>query len=188
MKRQNKILKDFRKLHLLYEEGAIFTAFDTETTGLSPSNCRILEIGAIKFSKDGIIQTFSHLFNPECIIPFHITKLTNIHQNMVDCCNTIDFHLPDFLKIIEGTILIAHNAQFDLNFLNSECEKAGLPSTKNKVIDTLQYSKWAFPDLEKHKLDFLADYFKIDKGSSHRAFDDAETCRQLFFKCNEIRK
>ena len=45
-----------------------------------------------------------------------------------------------------------------------------------------------FPDLEKHKLDFLADYFKINKGSSHRAFDDAETCRQLFLKCNEVRK
>ena len=90
--------------------------------------------------------------------------------------------------MINNTILIAHNAQFDLNFLNAECEKSGLESTKNKVIDTLQYSKWAFPDLEKHKLDFLADYFKINKGSSHRAFDDAETCRQLFLKCNEVRK
>ena len=188
MKRQNKILKDFRKLHLLYEEGAIFTAFDTETTGLSPTNCRIIEIGAIKFSKEGIIQKYSQLFNPQCEIPYFISQLTHINQDMVDCCKTINCHLPDFLDMINNTNLIAHNAQFDLNFLNAECEKSGLESTKNKVIDTLQYSKWAFPDLEKHKLDFLADYFKINKGSSHRAFDDAETCRQLFLKCNEVRK
>ena len=188
MKHQNKILKDFKKLHILYEEGAVFTVFDTETTGLSPSNCRIIEIGAIKFSKDGIIDTFSQLFNPECLIPWHISQLTHIDQQMVSCCKPICYYLPDFLKMIEDTILIAHNAQFDLNFLNSECEKAELPTTKNKVIDTLQYSKWAFPELEKHKLDFLADYFKIDKGSSHRALDDAETCRQLFLKCTAVRK
>ena len=188
MKRQNKILKDFKKLHLLYEEGAVFTVFDTETTGLSPTNCKILEIGAIKFSKDGIIQTYSQLFNPNCKIPYFISQLTNIQQDMVDCCKSIDCHLPDFLEMIKDTILIAHNAQFDLNFLNAECENAGFESTKNKVIDTLQYSKWAFPELEKHKLDFLADYFKIDKVSSHRAFDDAETCRQLFLKCTAVRK
>ena len=118
MKRQNKILKDFRKLHLLYEEGAIFTAFDTETTGLSPTNCRIIEIGAIKFSKEGIIQTYSQLFNPQCEIPYFISQLTHINQDMVDCCKTINCHLPDFLEMINNTILIAHNAQFDLNFLN----------------------------------------------------------------------
>mgnify|MGYP003474548492 FL=1 len=141
MKRQNKILKDFRKLHLLYEEGAIFTAFDTETTGLSPTNCRIIEIGAIKFSKEGIIQKYSQLFNPQCEIPYFISQLTHINQDMVNCCKTINCHLPDFLEMINNTILIAHNAQFDLNFLNAECEKSGLESTKNKVIDTLQYSK-----------------------------------------------
>ena len=180
---QNKILKDFNKLRHLYEGGAVFTAFDTETTGLSPSSSRIIEIGAVKFSKNGIISTWNHLFNPHMNIPQFVADLTHITDDMVWDCKDIKYYLPSFLSLIQDTILIAHNAQFDLNFLNAECEWAGYKPTHNKVIDTLQFSQFVFPTLEKHKLEYLADYFKLKKGSSHRAFDDADTCRQLFLKC-----
>ena len=180
---QNKILKDFNKLHRLYENGAVFTAFDTETTGLSPTNGRIIEMGAVKFSKNGIISKWNHLFNPEMLIPDFIVKLTHISNDMVYNCKKISFYLPSFLELIKNTILIAHNAQFDLNFLNAECEWANFTPTHNKVIDTLQFSQHVFPNLEKHKLEYLADYFNFEKKISHRAFDDADTCRQLFLKC-----
>jgi len=188
MQHQNKFFKDYKRLHLLYEEGAVFTAFDTETTALSPSSGRIMELGAVKFNKDGIIDKWNTLINPECQIPPFISNLTHITQNMVSNKPFMKSVLPDFLDLISDTILIAHNAQFDLNFLNAECNWADIPSTRNKVIDTLQYSKWAFPEAERHKLDYLADYLKLKKGSSHRAFDDADTCRQLFIRCTEVHK
>lgn len=116
-------------------------------------------------------------------IPQFVEELTHISDDMVYDCKDIKAYLSSFRELIKDTILIAHNAQFDLNFLNAECEWAGFQPTHNKVIDTLQFSQHVFPRLEKHKLEYLADYFKLEKGSSHRAFDDADTCRQLFLKC-----
>lgn len=147
-----------------------------------------MEIGAVKFNKDGVIDTWHHLFNPNCIIPPFISELTHITQEMVDKCEPIENFLADFKEFIGDTVLIAHNAQFDLNFINAECEKANLTVTKNRTIDTLQFSQWAFPTAPSHKLEFLADQFKINKGSSHRAFDDAVTCKELFLKCIEVRR
>ena len=180
MQHPNKILRDFKRLHRFYEDGEVFTAFDTETTDISPSTGRIMEIGAIKFNKNGVIGEFSKLINPERLIPPFITSLTHITQDMVKDCPVMKDVLPAFLDFISDSILIAHNAQFDLNFLNAECEWANLPLTKNRCIDTLQYSRWTVPNVEKHKLDFLADTFKINKGSSHRAFDDARVCMELY--------
>ena len=180
MQHPNKILKDFKRLHLLYKKGAVFTSFDTETSSLSPSKGRIIEIGAIKFNNKGIIQSYQHLFNPGLPIPTEVENLTHISNQMLLEAPKIEEYLPQFIQMIKGSILIAHNAQFDLNFLNFECEKMNLSTTKNPTIDTLQYSYFKLPELEKHKLDYLADYFKINKGSSHRAFDDANTCMELF--------
>ncbi len=183
MQHPNKKLTDFRRLYKLYEAGTIFTAFDTETTTVTPTTGRIIEIGAVKFSKDGIIQTWSNLFYPDQILSPFIIKLTHITQEMVDSADPIQDHLPSFLSFIKDTVLLGHNVQYDLNFLNAECQNCGFPPTHNKVIDTLQFSRVKFPQLEKHKLDFLADEFKIDKGSSHRALDDAKTCMEVFKIC-----
>lgn len=184
MQHPNKLLKEYKKLHHFYEDGAIFTAFDTETTSVSPTTGRIMEIGAVKFSKqDGIIETWHHLFNPECEIPPFISQLTHITQSMVQDEPLISEELPSFLKFIEDTILVAHNAQFDLNFLVSECEKAGLPLPHNKAIDTLQYSRFTYPTMERHKLGFLAEALNIDPGNAHRADDDARVCMELFKYC-----
>lgn len=179
---QNKILRDFRRLYKLYEDGAVFTAFDTETTGLSPTSNRIIEIGAVKFNKDGIISRWDQLINPNVLIPPFITQLTHISQEMVDVNNTINCYLPSFLELINNTILIGHNVQFDLNFVNAELERCGMNLLKNKCIDTHQYARWAYPTLGKYKLEYLADLMKIDKGQSHRAIDDAETCRQIYLR------
>ena len=185
MQHPNKKITDLKRLRRLYEDGAVFTAFDTETTGITPTNSRIIEIGAVRFTKDGILSKWSHLFDPDQILSPFIIGLTHITQEMVDASDPIEKHLPSFINFIKDTILVAHNAQFDLNFLNAECENCRLPVTKNYAVDTLQLSRIIFPETASHKLDFLADYFKIDKGSSHRAFDDAVTCMELFKKCVE---
>ena len=156
MQHQTRIFKDFRKLYRLYEKGTVFTAFDTETTGLSPSKDRIIEIGAVKFNKDGIISTWSKLFNPGVSISPFITNLTHITQEMLDCSDCIENHLSNFVEFIGDSILIAHNAQFDLNFINAECQRINHKGINNLTIDTLQASRWAYPMQKTHKLSILA--------------------------------
>lgn len=180
---QNKKITDLKMVLRLFDKGVPFIAFDTETTSLSPNTGRIIEIGAVKFNKDGPISFFSQLINPQTIIPPFITELTGITTKMTILQPSMYKVLPSFLDFIEDTTLIAHNAQFDMNFLNAECIKCNMNPTKNKFIDTLIISNRCFPELEKHKLDFLADNLNLDKGNSHRALDDAKTCYELFLKC-----
>ena len=183
MRHPNKNISDIKRLCKLYNEGAVFTAFDTETSSITPSTGRIIEIGAVRFTKDEIISSWNMIFNPHQILSPFIVNLTHISQQMVDESDVIDLHLKDFIEFTEDSVIVAHNAQFDMNFLNSECEKCCLPPVKNKVADTLKLSRLLFSDFTSHKLDFLANQFMIDKGSSHRALDDAKTCMELFNIC-----
>ena len=183
MRHPNKNISDIKRLCRLYNEGTVFTSFDTETSSITPTTGRIIEIGAVKFTKNEIISSWNMIFNPHQILSPFITNLTHITQKMVDESDEIDLHLKDFINFTENSIIVAHNAQFDMNFLNSECEKCSLPPVKNKVADTLKLSRLLFPNFASHKLDFLADQFMIDKGSSHRALDDAKTCMELFNIC-----
>lgn len=182
MKHYNRILQDNRRLLKLYNSGAVFTAFDTETTGIKAEECTIIEIGAVKFSKDGELDRFSTLINPNIPIPPIITQITHITNSMVSKKPRINEVLPQFIDFIGDSILMGHNVQFDLNFLNSECEKNGFSYVRNNALDTLRISRWAYPKAERHKLDYLADALKINKGNSHRAFDDAVTCKELFLR------
>lgn len=183
MQHPNKKITDLRRLRRLYEDGAVFTAFDTETTGITPTNSRIIEIGAVRFTKDGILSKWTSLFYPDQILSPFIISLTHITQEMVDSADPISKHIHDFLRFLDDSIIVAHNAQFDLNFLNAECENCGLPLTKNYAVDTLQLSRIIYPEARYHKLEYLADYLGIDKGASHRALDDAITCMGLFESC-----
>ena len=183
MRHPNKNISDIKRLCKLYNEGAVFTAFDTETSSITPSTGRIIEIGAVRFTKNKIISSWNMIFNPHQILSPFIVNLTHISQQMVDESDVIDLHLKDFIEFTEDSVIVAHNAQFDMNFLNSECEKCSLPPVKNKVADTLKLTRLLFSDFTSHKLDFLADQFMIDKGSSHRALDDAKTCMELFNIC-----
>ena len=183
MRHPNKNISDIKRLCKLYNEGAVFTAFDTETSSITPSTGRIIEIGAVRFTKDKIISSWNMIFNPHQTLSPFIVNLTHISQQMVDESDVIDLHLKYFIDFTEDSVIVAHNAQFDMNFLNSECEKCSLPPVKNKVADTLKLSRLLFSDFASHKLDFLANQFMIDKGSSHRALDDAKTCMELFNIC-----
>ena len=183
MRHPNKNISDIKRLCKLYNEGAVFTAFDTETSSITPSTGRIIEIGAVRFTKNKIISSWNMIFNPHQTLSPFIVNLTHISQQMVDESDVIDLHLKDFIEFTEDSVIVAHNAQFDMNFLNSECEKCCLPPVKNKVADTLKLSRLLFSDFASHKLDFLANQFMIDKGSSHRALDDAKTCMELFNIC-----
>lgn len=185
---QNKILDDFRKLQVLLESGVTFTAFDTETTGLSATSDRIIEIGAVKFDKNGIIDKFETLVNPQKSIPAECTAINHITNEMVKDAPLSKDAVSDFCKFIDGSILIAHNAGFDLGFLNEECKRAKLAETKNKALDTLTLVRWAYPLIGKYNLQLMARLMDIKVNDAHRAYDDARVCMEVFLKTVEDTK
>lgn len=180
---QNKSHKKIRELLRLYQGGAVFTAFDTETTGLSAHNDRLLEIGAVQFSKDGILATYSQLINPCRTIPMGASRINNITHDMVQDCPTEQVILPDFYTFIGKSILVAHNANFDLKFINTALSRHGHRILENQVEDTVKISRAIFPELEKHNLQFLAQHFSINPGNAHRATDDARVCMEVLLHC-----
>ena len=123
-----------REYARLYEEGAVFTAFDTETTGLYCERDRIIEIGAVKFDKTGILGTYEILIYPEISVPASAYKVHGISDLMLSGCPVFAAAAPAFLDFIEGTRLIAHNAPFDTGFVNSELQRAGRPALASPSV------------------------------------------------------
>jgi len=190
----HRLFRDYRHLAREYYRGSTFVAFDTETTGLKATNDYMIEIGAVKFNKDGIISSFfDTLIKPPVEISSFITELTHITNDMVKNMPGEAEVLPEFLNYIgsKDAYLVAHNAPFDLGFVNTGLFRNKLPSLTNLTIDTLPLSRWAFPDLalssEKgtYKLQSLAKTLSINVQNAHRACDDARVCMELFIKCIE---
>lgn len=178
----NKLLKDYRQMFRLLNEGETFVAFDTETTGLDAETSRIIEIGAVKFNKTGILEDFSTLVNPKTKIPFQITNITGITDEMVKDKPETKQVLEEFLPFLKDSIIVGHNVQFDLRFLKAEAERNNLTPVENRAIDTLQFARWAFPEEKKFKQTFIAEKLNIDVQHAHRAFDDAKVCGNIFLE------
>lgn len=183
------LIRNFKHLARYLYGGSVFCAFDTETTGLKCLDDYVIEIGAVKFNKDGVISTFNQLVKPPVAVPEFISNLTGITNEQIAYCEPVSKVLPDFLRFIDNTILVAHNAPFDMGFINSELNRSLLPPLNNKVIDTLPLSRWAYPQFAKeteekgqYKLQNLAKRFDIDVVSAHRACDDARVCMEVFLR------
>ena len=161
-----------------------FVAFDIETTGLSPLNSEIIEIGAVRIEDGKVTETFDELIDPGFAISEFTTGLTGITNEMLKGKRNLDEVLPDFLKFIGDSTLIAHNAPFDCGFISYACMKRNI-TFKNSSIDTLVMSRCMDPEHKKYSLDAVAGRYKIDMGSHHRADDDANTCAQIFMKYAE---
>lgn len=170
----------------LVKSGETFVAFDTETTGLNCQTCRIIEIGAVKFNCNGCISTFNTLINPETQIPSECVEISHITDEMVKNKPVIKEILPSFCDFIKDTIIVGHNAHFDMRFLQAELARAGMEENKNQVIDTLGFARWALPELSKYNQPFLADFFNIDVKAAHRAYDDAKICGNIFLELIKV--
>lgn len=162
----------------------VFTVFDTETTGLSPETCKIIEVGAIRFNYRGPISEMDSFMNPECKIPPQVSAINHITDDMVSDAPTGAELMPKFLEYIGDTVLIAHNAKFDIDMVNAELDRLGLDRLKNRVIDTRWFAKDLFPDMPNFKLQTLAEQLKIDVKDAHRANDDSRVCMKLFLHCS----
>ena len=162
-----------------------FVIFDIETTGLSAKNDRITEIGALKVVDGEVVDEFSQLVNPKRPIPEFITNLTGITDEMVKDKPTIDIVIKDFENFISDSILVAHNANFDIGFIRENLSKIG-KELDAPVIDTLELARSVFPRLKNHKLDTLAKHLSVSLDNHHRAVDDAKATTEIFLKILEL--
>ena len=162
-----------------------FVVFDLETTGLSPKNDRITEIGAVKIQNGEIIDSFSQLINPHIPIPDLITRLTGITDEMVKDKPSIGEVLPEFLEFIKDSVLVAHNASFDMGFIREAYESIEI-HLDNPVMDTLELSRAMFPTMKSHKLNLVAKHLKVELKNHHRAVDDALATGNILLRILEL--
>ena len=158
-----------------------FVVFDLETTGFSPTRCKIIEIGAVKVADGKITERFSTFVNPDVPIPPRITEVTSITDDMVKDAPGIETVLPEFLEFCRGSVLVAHNANFDYSFICKKGEELGL-DTGYTVVDTVGVARVLIPDMARYTLDALAKRLKISLVNHHRAVEDAEATAEIFEK------
>ncbi|MEE0919061.1 MAG: PolC-type DNA polymerase III, partial [Lachnospiraceae bacterium] len=158
-----------------------YVVFDIETTGFSPVNNKIIEIGAVKVTNGEIVDRFSTFVNPEVPIPFEIEKLTSINDSMVMEADTIETVLPQFMEFIDGTILVAHNANFDVSFIRENCKRQDIDFDYT-YVDTVAIARTLLTGQAKYTLDAVAKTLGISLDNHHRAVDDAECTAEIFVK------
>ncbi len=158
-----------------------FVVFDLETTGAKAPPCRVTEVGAIRVLNGQIADEFHTLVNPETEIPEFITSLTGINDEMVADAPKFSEIASELLEFIGDSILVAHNAQFDMSFLNYEIGRVYEDyRVWNPSLCTVQLSRRLLPQIENHKLNTVANHFSIELVNHHRACDDARATAQIF--------
>ena len=160
-----------------------FCMIDLETTGLSPAKDRIIEIGAIKYSHEKVVDSFQSLINPGVKISGMITRITGITNEMLETAPLIGDVLPSFHEFLGESLIVGHNVNFDINFLyDNYVSYLGFP-LRNDFVDLLRIARMLCPDLPHHRLQDLIEHFNIEVKTSHRALSDCETaftCYQNF--------
>lgn len=156
-----------------------YCVFDLETTGISHITEKITEVGIIKIKNGEIIDTFECFVNPEKPIPQKVVEVTHITDDMVKDAETIDKVMPKVLEFMGDSVLVAHNADFDIGFMKYNCEQLGL-KFEYTHIDTLRLAKAIFPEFTKYKLGIIADKLGIKVDVAHRALDDVKTLVAVF--------
>lgn len=153
-----------------------FTIFDVETTGMSPTRDRIIEIAAIRVDTNNTHERFHELVNPERRIPPSASRVHHITDSMVAGADNFSVIGRQFLDFANDTTLVAHNARFDLAFLQESLNRDYLNLWQGKTMDTIPLIKRAFPDLPSYSLQYLRTRFSLGDGTgqAHRAFADVE--------------
>jgi len=166
-------------------EDDTYVVFDVETTGLSAVYNTIIELGAVKIKGGEVIDKFERFSNPGYPISALITKLTGITDDMVKDAPSVTEAVTDFTDWIGDSILVAHNASFDMGFLYEAQKKADLPKVFYPVIDTLELARFIHPEMGNHRLNTLTKKYNIELTNHHRAIYDAEATGHLFLRLLE---
>ena len=164
-----------------------YVVFDIETTGFSSVRDRIIEIGAVKVEHGKIVERYSTFVNPQIPIPFEITKLTSITDAMVMDAPAIEKVLPEFMEFVGDASLVAHNAGFDVGFIEANLKRQNM-ERKLVSVDTVALARVLLPTLSRYKLNVVAKTLGISLENHHRAVDDAAATAEIFVKFVEMLK
>ncbi len=156
-----------------------YVVVDLEMTGLRAKTDRILEIGAVKVKNNYIVERFHKLVNPKMDIPPKVIELTGITNEMVQKGCDSGQAVEGFLEFSAALPLIGHNLIFDYSFIKQYAINHEIVVEKEGV-DTLKLARKFLPELEKKTLDYLCNYFQIQRKQNHRALEDAEATNRLF--------
>jgi DNA polymerase III epsilon subunit family exonuclease len=158
-----------------------YVVFDLETTGAKTPPCRITEIGAYRVKNGAITDEYHTLVNPESQIPVFISQLTGITDQMVRHAPKFHEIAADFLDFISDSVLVAHNAHFDMRFLNHEIGRIFTDyRVANPHLCTVQLSRRLLPHIQNHRLNTVAEYYSIALVNHHRASEDARATAHIF--------
>jgi DNA polymerase-3 subunit epsilon len=151
-----------------------FCIVDLETTGGSPEQDAITEIGAVKVRMGELEGTLQTLVDPGVSVPAFVRLLTGITDDMLIDAPSIATVLPAFLEFARNTVLVAHNARFDVGFLNAACERLGYEPLEHRVVDTAGLARRVLAgEVANRKLETLARHFRCPHKPTHRALSDA---------------
>lgn len=157
-----------------------FCVVDLETTGGSPKDCRITEVGAVKYRGGERLGMFQALVNPGQPIPYPIAQMTGISDLLVAAEPPIEEVVPAFLEFARGAVFVAHNARFDHSFLNASLQRLDYPALPGPPVCTAKLARRVvWPDVPNVKLRTLAEYFRTRAKPNHRALEDAEACGEV---------
>lgn len=166
-------------------DGTTFVVFDTETTGLNAREDTLIELSAVKVVEGKIVDTFTTLIDPLRRIPPKVSELTGITDDMVKGQPQLAAALDEFAKFAEGTVWVAHNAEFDVGFLGQCALRLGLPDWTASVIDTLALARALYPGEKNYRLKTLTQKFEVELVNHHRALADSEATAKVFLKLLE---
>ena len=158
---------------------------DLETTGFSPLTEEIIELSAVKIVGGKIADRFQTLVKPAKVIPGKINELTGICNHMVQNAESIDSVLPKFLEFIGEDIIVAHNAPFDISFIEESAMRLGI-QFNYRSMDTVALSRLIWPELNRHTLDSVMNVCGVNADNRHRASDDAQATAEIYLKMVEI--
>ncbi len=159
-----------------------FIVVDTETTGTSSRSDRLIEIAGVRVQGGEITDEFSTLINPGVIIPSRITRLTRITNGMVYGKPAASEVLPVFLSFLDEGVLVAHNASFDIGFINAELTRAGQSPLDHTSLCTLRLARRTLKGLRSKGLTALAAFYGIPIRGRHRALGDALATAQVLLR------
>ncbi len=166
-----------------------YIALDVETTGLSPQNGdRVIEIGAVAIENQGIIAEFSSLIDVDKRIPWQVQQVHSITNEMLSGEPKPDEIWSEFYEFIAGSILVAHNASFDIGFLRHEFDLLGM-TLNNRSLCTLKMSRKLYPHLPDHKLETVSRYLLGESANQmqrHRALDDAKLAAMIWLEMGKM--
>lgn len=162
-----------------------FVALDMEMTGVNAASDQIIDVGMLKVIDGKVVDEYSQLVYPGFEVSANITDLTGITNEMLVGKPSISELIPEILEFIGDLPLLGHNIIFDYSFLKKAVVNCGGTFAKSG-IDTLKIARRILPPDQKKKLELLCKDFGIDAGHSHRAFDDARSAMELYYKLYEI--